>query len=173
MEYIKKDQAITDADLYEALKKFFGFNEFKGTQKEVIQSILKGDDTFVIMPTGGGKSLCYQLPAFMCEGTAIIISPLIALMKNQVDLVRAFGGRDGVAHFMNSSLSKKQLDQVRKDVQGGITKILYLAPESLTKEDTVKFLKEIKIPFVVVMKFASQNLLCFCMRGKQKSLPKL
>ncbi|MFY0672106.1 MAG: DNA helicase RecQ [Bacteroidia bacterium] len=150
MEDIKRGDTTTDEELYGALKKYFGFNEFKGTQKAVIRSILNGEDTFVIMPTGGGKSLCYQLPAFMSEGTAIIISPLIALMKNQVDLVRAFGGKDGVAHFMNSSLSKKQLDQVRKDVQEGVTKILYLAPESLTKEDTVKFLKEIEIPFVAV-----------------------
>lgn len=150
MANIKTTEPVSDEVLYGALKKYFGFNEFKGTQKEVIRSILSGTDTFVIMPTGGGKSLCYQLPAFMCEGTTIIISPLIALMKNQVDLVRAFGGKDGVAHFMNSSLSKKQLEQVRKDVSDGVTKILYLAPESLTKEDTVLFLRGLTIPFVAV-----------------------
>ncbi|MBI3141781.1 MAG: DNA helicase RecQ [Bacteroidetes bacterium] len=141
---------ITDEALYEGLKTYFGFDEFKGTQKEVIKSILDGHDTFVIMPTGGGKSLCYQLPAFMSKGTAIIISPLIALMKNQVDLVRAFGGKDGVAHFMNSSLSKKQLDQVRHDVRTGVTKMLYIAPESLTKNETVDFLRLLDIPFVAV-----------------------
>lgn len=150
MEEIKTERNVSDDVLYGALKKYFGFNEFKGTQKEVISSILRGEDTFVIMPTGGGKSLCYQLPAFMSEGTAIIISPLIALMKNQVDLVRAFGGKDGVAHFMNSSLTKKQLDQVKKDVGEGVTKILYLAPESLTKEETVLFLRGLTIPFVAV-----------------------
>ena len=150
MEEIKTEQNVSDEVLYAALKEYFGFNEFKGTQKEVIKSILNGEDTFVIMPTGGGKSLCYQLPAFMSEGTAIIISPLIALMKNQVDLVRAFGGKDGVAHFMNSSLTKKQLDQVKKDVGEGVTKILYLAPESLTKEETVNFLRSLHIPFVAV-----------------------
>ncbi|MBI1184394.1 DNA helicase RecQ [bacterium] len=150
MEEIKTLKNVSDEELYSALKKYFGFSEFKGTQKEVIRSILNGEDTFVIMPTGGGKSLCYQLPAFMSEGTAIIISPLIALMKNQVDLVRAFGGKDGVAHFMNSSLTKKQLDQVRSDVSDGTTKILYLAPESLTKEETILFLKELHIPFVAV-----------------------
>lgn len=150
MEEVKSLKNVSEEVLYSSLKKYFGFNEFKGTQKEVVQSILNGEDTFVIMPTGGGKSLCYQLPAFMSEGTAIIISPLIALMKNQVDLVRAFGGKDGVAHFMNSSLTKKQLEQVRKDVSEGTTKILYLAPESLTKEDTVNFLRGLHIPFVAV-----------------------
>ena len=150
MEEVKTLKDVSDEMLYSSLKKYFGFNEFKGTQKEVIKSILNRDDTFVIMPTGGGKSLCYQLPAFMSDGTAIIISPLIALMKNQVDLVRAFGGKDVVAHFMNSSLTKKQVEQVRKDVKDGTTKILYLAPESLTKEETVLFLRELKIPFVAV-----------------------
>lgn len=150
MEEIKTAQHVSDEVLYAALKKYFGFNEFKGTQKEVIRSIINREDTFVIMPTGGGKSLCYQLPAFMSKGTAIIISPLIALMKNQVDLVRAFGGKDGVAHFMNSSLTKKQLDQVKQDVSEGVTKILYLAPESLTKDETVTFLRGLHIPFVAV-----------------------
>jgi len=134
----------------EALKDFFGFTSFKGNQEAVIFSILEGRDTFVIMPTGGGKSLCYQLPALVSEGTAIIISPLIALMKNQVDLIRAFGGRSGVAHFMNSSLTKKELEVVKADVLAGITKMLYLAPESLTKVETLDFLDKIKVPFVAV-----------------------
>lgn len=150
MNQVNNQEDISTEHIYSSLKKYFGFNKFKGTQEEVIKSILAGNDTLVIMPTGGGKSLCYQLPAFMSEGTAIIISPLIALMKNQVDLVRAFGGKDGVAHFMNSSLTKRQLDQVKSDVNEGITKILYLAPESLTKDETVTFLKNIKIPFVAV-----------------------
>src|SRR5580704_15214669 len=117
----------------QALKDFFGFSGFKGNQAAVIDSILEGRDTFVMMPTGGGKSLCYQLPALVSEGTAIIISPLIALMKNQVDLIGAFGGRPGVAHFLNSSLNKKEMEQVKEDVLNGVTKMLYLAPESLTK----------------------------------------
>jgi ATP-dependent DNA helicase RecQ len=134
----------------EALKDFFGFNSFKGNQEAVIYSILEGRDTFVIMPTGGGKSLCYQLPALVSEGTAIVISPLIALMKNQVDLIRAFGGKSGVAHFMNSSLTKKELEVVKRDVLAGLTKMLYLAPESLTKIETLDFLDQIKVPFVAV-----------------------
>jgi ATP-dependent DNA helicase RecQ len=134
----------------EALKDFFGFNSFKGNQEAVIHSILEGRDTFVIMPTGGGKSLTYQLPALISEGTAIIISPLIALMKNQVDLIRAFGGKSGVAHFMNSSLTKKELEVVKRDVLAGLTKMLYLAPESLTKTETLEFLEQIKVPFVAV-----------------------
>lgn len=150
MDDIQEKVQFTDEAVYAALKKYFGFSEFKGTQKSVIQSILEGHDTFVIMPTGGGKSLCYQLPGFMSEGTAIIISPLIALMKNQVDLVRAFGGKKGVAHFMNSSLTKKQIEVVKTDVREGVTKILYLAPETLTKDDTVAFLRKLHIPFVAV-----------------------
>jgi len=141
---------IAEDRIKEALRDFFGFSTFKGTQKAVIDSVLEGRDTFVIMPTGGGKSLCYQLPALVSHGTAIIISPLIALMKNQVDLIRAFGGRSGVAHFMNSSLSKKELEVVKHDVLNGITKMLYLAPESLTKPDTLEFLEKISIPFVAV-----------------------
>ena len=133
-----------------ALKDFFGFNSFKGNQDAVIHSVLEGHDTFVIMPTGGGKSLCYQLPALVSEGTAIVISPLIALMKNQVDLIRAFGGRSGVAHFLNSSLTKRESEIVKSDVLNGITKMLYLAPESLTKEETLDFISQVKIPFVAV-----------------------
>src|SRR3954469_4911222 len=116
-----------ETSLHQCLEKFFGFNRFKGQQEAIITSILQGRDTFVIMPTGGGKSLCYQLPALVSEGTAIIISPLIALMKNQVDLIRAFGGKSGVAHFMNSSLTKKELEIVKADVLSGVTKMLYLA----------------------------------------------
>jgi len=133
-----------------SLKEFFGFSQFKGNQEAVIHSVLEGKDTFVIMPTGGGKSLCYQLPALVSEGTAIVISPLIALMKNQVDLIGAFGGKVGVAHFLNSSLNKKEMEQVKSDVLSGITKMLYLAPESLTKEETMDFLSNVKIPFVAV-----------------------
>src|ERR1051326_1816391 len=122
---------VEQLPLTECLKRFFGFDKFKGQQKQVIESVLDGKDTFVIMPTGGGKSLCYQLPAIVSEGTAIIISPLIALMKNQVDLIRAFGAKSGVAHFLNSSLSKKESERVKRDVTEGTTKMLYLAPESL------------------------------------------
>ncbi|MDE5418320.1 DNA helicase RecQ [Labilibaculum sp. DW002] len=132
------------------LKKYFGFENFKGNQEPVIQNILSGNDTFVLMPTGGGKSLCYQLPAMMLEGTAIIISPLIALMKNQVDAMRNFGEDDGVAHFMNSSLSKSATLKVKEDVIEGRTKLLYVAPESLTKESNIEFLKNIKISFYAV-----------------------
>jgi len=147
----KKSMLVEVEDkIKEALKDFFGFTSFKGNQEAVIFSILEGRDTFVIMPTGGGKSLCYQLPALVSEGTAIIISPLIALMKNQVDLIRAFGGKSGVAHFMNSSLTKKELEVVKADVVAGVTKMLYLAPESLTKVETLDFLDKIKVPFVAV-----------------------
>lgn len=139
-----------DERIIATLQDFFGFNQFKGEQKEIISTLLSGQDTFVIMPTGGGKSLCYQLPALLSKGTTIIISPLIALMKNQVDLVRSFGGRDGVAHFMNSSLGKKELEKVKNDVRSGLTKMLYIAPESLTKEENVLFLKDIHVPFVAV-----------------------
>ena len=118
--------------IYELLKKYFGFNDFKGQQKEVILSLLDGKDSFVLMPTGGGKSLCYQLPALMLEGTAIIISPLIALMKNQVDAMRGFSMENGVAHFLNSTLSKTEINAVKDDVVSGKTKLLYVAPESLT-----------------------------------------
>nr|HML84959.1 DNA helicase RecQ [Bacteroidales bacterium] len=131
-------------------KKFFGFNHFKGNQEAIINSVLQGRDTFVIMPTGGGKSLCYQLPALMSEGTAIIISPLIALMKNQVDSIRSFGSESGVAHFLNSSLSRTEIVQVKADLQSGKTKLLYVAPESLTKEENVDFFKSITISFYAI-----------------------
>lgn len=141
------DMAI---DLRKSLKSFFGFNSFKGNQEVVIEAIMKGDDCFVIMPTGAGKSLCYQLPALIKEGTAIIISPLIALMKNQVDAIRGFGEADSIAHFLNSSLSKSQTKQVKEDVSSGKTKLLYVAPETLKKEETVEFLRLIKVSFVAV-----------------------
>ena len=133
-----------------ALSRFFGFNEFKGEQEEVVECVLRGQDSFVIMPTGAGKSLCYQLPALMLEGTAIVVSPLIALMKNQVDAIRGHHEKDSIAHFLNSSLSKADAMQVREDVSTGLTKLLYVAPESLTKEDNINFLKSIRISFVAV-----------------------
>jgi ATP-dependent DNA helicase RecQ len=136
--------------LTELLQKYFGFDRFKGQQEEVIKSVLNGNDTFVLMPTGGGKSLCYQLPALIMEGTAIIISPLIALMKNQVDSIRSFGTEDGIAHFLNSSLTKAAAQKVRDDVMSGKTKLLYVAPESLTKEDNIDFLKNVKISFYAI-----------------------
>jgi ATP-dependent DNA helicase RecQ len=136
--------------LTEQLQKYFGFNKFKGHQEEIINSVLEGKDTFVIMPTGGGKSLCYQLPALISDGVAIIVSPLIALMKNQVDAIRNHGSDDGIAHFMNSSLNKAEILQVKKDITSGKTKLLYVAPESLTKEDNIIFFKEIKISFFAI-----------------------
>jgi ATP-dependent DNA helicase RecQ len=144
------DMNAKDIDLKKSLKDYFGFSGFKGNQEIVIQSIMEGNDSFVIMPTGAGKSLCYQLPALIQEGTAIIISPLIALMKNQVDAIRGFGDNDSVAHFLNSSLSKTQVTQVKSDVIEGKTKLLYVAPETLKKEDTVDFLRQVKVSFVAV-----------------------
>jgi ATP-dependent DNA helicase RecQ len=140
----------TIMSLDEALKEFFGFDSFKGMQRDVVQSVLDGKDTFVIMPTGGGKSLCYQLPALIEDGTAIVISPLIALMKNQVDSIRSFGSNDNIAHFLNSSLNKTEITQVKSDVTNGFTKMLYLAPESLNKQENLDFLKSVKISFVAV-----------------------
>ncbi len=137
-------------DLTEQLKLYFGFDTFKGDQEAIIQNLLNGHDTFVLMPTGGGKSLCYQLPALIMEGTAIVISPLIALMKNQVDAIRQVSADDGIAHFMNSSLNRSALDQVKSDVLAGHTKLLYVAPESLTKEENVDFLRQVKISFYAV-----------------------
>lgn len=136
--------------LYESLKRHFGFSQFKGNQEEVIRNVLAGNDTFVLMPTGGGKSLCYQLPALMMDGVAIVISPLIALMKNQVDAMRTFAMEDGVAHFLNSSLNKSAVQKVREDVLAGKTKLLYFAPESLTKEENVEFLRKIKVSFYAI-----------------------
>ncbi|HRS53204.1 MAG TPA: DNA helicase RecQ [Bacteroidales bacterium] len=139
-----------DAYLHETLKKVFGFDHFKGNQEAIIKNLLAGKDTFVIMPTGGGKSMCYQLPALILPGTAIIISPLIALMKNQVDSIRNFGTEKGIAHFLNSSLSKAEINQVKKDLRSEKTKLLYVAPESLTKEENIEFLKDIKISFYAI-----------------------
>ncbi|MGL4228162.1 MAG: DNA helicase RecQ [Tannerellaceae bacterium] len=136
--------------LVNELKKNFGFGTFKGNQEAVIQNLLAENDTFVLMPTGGGKSLCYQLPSLMMEGTAIVISPLIALMKNQVDAMRNFSEKEGIAHFINSSLNKTAIDQVKGDILSGKTKLLYVAPESLTKEENVEFLRQIKISFYAV-----------------------
>ena len=133
------------SQLHTALKTYFGFDAFKGLQEEVIKSIVKGEHTFVIMPTGGGKSLCYQLPALMKEGTAIVVSPLIALMKNQVDAIRGVSKEEGIAHVLNSSLNKTEIKRVKADISSGITKLLYVAPESLTKEENVEFLKGEKI----------------------------
>jgi ATP-dependent DNA helicase RecQ len=137
-------------DLHAALKQYFGFDHFKGNQQAIIESVLSGKDTFVIMPTGGGKSLCYQLPALMLEGTAIIISPLIALMKNQVDLVRAYSQSDKVAHVLNSSLTKVQIREVKEDITEGKTKLLYVAPETLTKEENIQFFQSVNISFIGV-----------------------
>jgi ATP-dependent DNA helicase RecQ len=139
-----------DVKLYDVLKKVFGFDSFKGNQEAIIKNVLEDKDTFVIMPTGGGKSLCYQLPALVKEGTAIIISPLIALMKNQVDSIRSFGTETTVAHFMNSSLTKQEIAQVKKDIVAGETKLLYVAPETITKEENIEFLQSIKISFYAI-----------------------
>ena len=142
--------STTELTLAKALKHFFGFDEFKGEQEQVVECVLAGSDAFVIMPTGGGKSMCYQLPALMMEGTAIVVSPLIALMKNQVDAIRGHHEGDSIAHFLNSSLSKAEAAQVREDVSTGLTKLLYVAPESLTKEDNINFLRSVRISFVAV-----------------------
>ncbi len=141
---------MKDINLTELLKRYFGFDSFKGDQEAIIRNVLSGRDTFVLMPTGGGKSLCYQLPALLMEGTSIVISPLIALMKNQVDSIRQVSEDDGIAHFINSSLNKGEVDRVKKDILSGRTKLLYVAPESLTKEENVRFLKKVKISFYAV-----------------------
>ena len=139
------------AEIHSTLKEFFGYDNFKGDQESVINHLLNGGDAFVLMPTGGGKSLCYQLPALVADGTAIVISPLIALMKNQVDVLRGFvSSNESIAHFLNSSLSRQEIDDVKADLLAGRTKILYVAPESLTKEENVALLKEIHISFYAV-----------------------
>jgi ATP-dependent DNA helicase RecQ len=140
----------THSELTAQLKKNFGFDSFKGNQEAIIQNVLNNQDTFVLMPTGGGKSLCYQLPSLLMEGTAIVISPLIALMKNQVDAMRNFSEEDGIAHFINSSLTRQAIDAVKADIVSGKTKLLYVAPESLTKEENIEFLKQVKISFYAV-----------------------
>jgi len=139
-----------NVSLKEALQQHFGFDSFKGNQEAIIQSVLDGNDTFVIMPTGGGKSLCYQLPGLMLPGTAIVISPLIALMKNQVDSIRSHSQNDDVAHFLNSSLTKSQMKKVKEDITSGVTKLLFVAPETLTKEENVLFFQSVNISFVAV-----------------------
>ncbi|AIZ41991.1 MULTISPECIES: DNA helicase RecQ [Cellulophaga] len=142
--------SLSEIDLHSSLKKYFGFSQFKGLQESVITSILEGKNCFVVMPTGGGKSLCYQLPALMQEGTAIVVSPLIALMKNQVDAIRGVSSEHGIAHVLNSSLTKTEIKQVKSDITSGVTKLLYVAPESLTKDEYVEFLQSVKISFVAV-----------------------
>ncbi|NMB71258.1 MAG: ATP-dependent DNA helicase RecQ, partial [Bacteroidales bacterium] len=136
--------------LQELLKKYFGFDSFKGNQEAIIRNVLAGKDTFVLMPTGGGKSLCYQLPSLILPGTAIVISPLIALMKNQVDAMRSFSNEEGIAHFLNSSLTKKEIADVKQDILDGKTRLLYVAPESLTKEENIQFLRQIKVSFYAI-----------------------
>ena len=142
--------SVTQIDLHSELKKYFGFSQFKGLQEEVIKNVVAGNNTFVIMPTGGGKSLCYQLPALIKEGTAIVVSPLIALMKNQVDAIRSVSDHDGVAHVLNSSLNKTEVKKVKEDITNGVTKLLYVAPESLTKAENVEFLRTVTISFMAV-----------------------
>ena len=139
-----------DVNLTAKLKQYFGFESFKGEQEKIIRNLLDGNDTFVLMPTGGGKSLCYQLPSLLMEGTAIVVSPLIALMKNQVDVINGMSEETGVAHYLNSSLNKAAIDQVKSDIRSGLTKLLYVAPESLTKEENVEFLKTVKISFYAI-----------------------
>ncbi|MBK8142655.1 MAG: DNA helicase RecQ [Chitinophagaceae bacterium] len=154
---VKKTAKVKEAapskkrfDLHKALQEYFGFDKFKGTQEKAIESLLAGHDTFVIMPTGGGKSLCYQLPAMVSEGVALIVSPLIALMKNQVDLVRGYSSNDEVAHFLNSTLNKKEIKEVHDDLLSGKTKMLYVAPETLTKQENLEFFSDLKISFFAV-----------------------
>jgi ATP-dependent DNA helicase RecQ len=139
-----------DTNLKDSLQQYFGFSKFKGEQELIIQNVLSGRNTFVIMPTGGGKSLCYQLPALVSEGTAVIVSPLIALMKNQVDAMRSVSNNDEIAHFLNSSLSKGDILKVKKDIQDGKTKMLYVAPESLTKQENIDFLTSVEISFFAI-----------------------
>lgn len=145
-----KKGGIATAALYEALQEHFGFDAFKGNQEAIIQNLLAGNDTFVIKPTGGGKSLCYQLPAIISEGVAIIVSPLIALMKNQVDLVRSYSSKDAIAHFLNSTLNKKEIKEVHDDLLSGHTKMLYVAPETLTKQENLEFFSDLKLSFFAV-----------------------
>ena len=154
-------------NLSDKLKKYFGFDTFKGDQEAIIRNVLAGKDTFVLMPTGGGKSLCYQLPALLMEGTAIVISPLIALMKNQVDAIRMVSEDDGIAHFINSSLTKAEIDKAKEDIRTGRTKLLYLAPESLTKEENVDFLEgfcDFILNLTIVIPHNAQES-CICAAG--------
>ena len=141
---------MSHTPLQRELKKYFGFSEFKGLQEPVIENLLEGKDSFVIMPTGGGKSLCYQLPALISPGTAIVVSPLIALMKNQVDAIRGISSDEGIAHVLNSSLTKTAILKVKDDIVNGVTKLLFVAPESLVKEDTIEFLKTVELSFLAI-----------------------
>src|SRR6218665_3893687 len=141
---------MAQTDLKVALRTFFGFDSFKGQQEDIISNVLNKKNTFVIMPTGGGKSLCYQLPALISEGTAIVVSPLIALMKNQVDAIRNVSDHNSIAHFLNSSLTKTEINKVKEDIQTGKTKLLYVAPESLTKEENIEFLTSVPISFFAI-----------------------
>jgi ATP-dependent DNA helicase RecQ len=150
MRGTKTKEDYKDYPLQDLLKKIFGFENFKDNQELIIRNVLSGKDTFVIMPTGGGKSMCYQLPALIVPGTAIIISPLISLMKNQVDAIRQFDTKRGIAHFLNSSLSKNEITDVKNDLTSGVTKLLYVAPESLTTEENVAFFKDINISFFAI-----------------------
>jgi ATP-dependent DNA helicase RecQ len=141
---------MAEYNLKESLRTYFGFDSFKGKQENIINNVLDGKNTFVIMPTGGGKSLCYQLPALISEGTAIVVSPLIALMKNQVDAIRNVSDKEAVAHFLNSSLTKSEITKVKQDIQNGHTKLLYVAPESLTKQENIDFLTSVDISFFAI-----------------------
>ena len=141
---------MSSIDLKGALRKYFGFDQFKGRQEAIITNLLEGNNTFVIMPTGGGKSMCYQLPAILSEGTAIVVSPLIALMKNQVDAIRNVSDSEAIAHFLNSSLTKSEITKVKEDITAGKTKLLYVAPESLTKQENVDFLTSVDISFFAI-----------------------
>ena len=142
--------SISKETLNQNLKSIFGFNSFRGDQEDIILNLIKGNDSMVIMPTGGGKSMCFQLPALLLDGCAIIVSPLIALMKNQVDVLRGYYQNESIAHVLNSSLNKTQTNQVKEDISSGETKLLYVAPESLVKEDNIEFLKSIKISFYAI-----------------------
>ena len=144
------DNMTKEVNITEQLKHYFGFDKFKGDQEKIIRNLLDGNNGFVLMPTGGGKSLCYQLPSLIMEGTAIVISPLIALMKNQVDVINGLSEEEGVAHYLNSSLNKAAIQQVMDDVRNGKTKLLYVAPESLNKDENVEFLKGIKVSFYAI-----------------------
>ena len=150
MERMENRLMLENVNLTQQLKRYFGFDKFKGDQEAIVKNLLEGNDTFVLMPTGGGKSLCYQLPSLIMEGTAIVVSPLIALMKNQVDVINAMSDEDGVAHYLNSSLNKAAIDQVKADILSGRTKLLYVAPESLNKEENVEFLQSVKISFYAI-----------------------
>src|SRR5687767_9994294 len=147
---VRPNGVSSNANLQQALQEHFGFDSFKGNQEAIILNVLNGKDTFVIKPTGGGKSLCYQLPALLSEGVAVIVSPLIALMKNQVDLVRSYSDKDDVAHFLNSTLTKKEIREVHDDLRSGRTKMLYVAPETLTKQENLEFFSDLKLSFFAV-----------------------